>query len=610
MARDSEKTRLFTRRAVLVGAAKVGLFSLLFGRLYYLQILQEERFRTLAEDNRINLRLLAPPRGQILDRTGAPLAVNQQNYRLVLLPEQVEKLDELLERLAGYVTISENDVKRIKRDFRTNDGLTAVMVADNLTWNQVATISLHMPELSGADIEVGEVRTYPYGDVTAHAVGYVGPLSPRDKESGEHDDYIIPGFKIGKSGIEKQYDFDLRGKPGNVQLEVNARGRVVRELVRNDPVAGDDCRLTLDIGLQQMVQKRLENQLSAAAVAMDIWTGAVYALVSFPGFDPNLFTYGINHKDWNRLNTDEYIPLLNKTLSGLYAPGSTFKIVTALAGLDAGVLNPKEMITCPGYVDLGQHRFHCWKRGGHGPVNFVQAMAGSCDTYFYEIGRRVGIDRLQATAKRLGLGAGTDIDMPHERSGLVPSRMWKLTAKGSSWQQGETLISAIGQGYLLATPLQLACMIARVANGGYEVRPHLKESQNAALSLSGSSPAASLGFKRQHIELVQEALDAVVNSNLGTAHAAAATDPKLTMAGKTGTAQVRRISAAERAEGVLSNEALTWKERDHALFVGYAPLVNPRFAASVVVEHGGSGAHVAAPIVRDILVECQKRNLG
>lgn len=610
MSRDAEKVRLFTRRAVLLGAAKIGLFSLLFGRLYYLQVLQQDRFKTLADDNRINLRLLAPPRGQVLDRTGAPLAVNQQNYRLVLLPEQVEKLDVLLKSLGAFVTLSETDLKRIARDFKTNDGLTAVLVADNLTWNQVATISLHMPELSGADIEVGEVRTYPYGDVTAHVVGYVGPISPREKESGENDDYIIPGFRIGKSGIEKEYDNELRGKPGNVQLEVNARGRVVRELARIDPVPGEDCRLTLDIGLQQMVQKRLENDLSASAVAMDVRTGAVYALVSYPGFDPNLFTYGINQKDWDKLNTDEYVPLLNKALSGLYAPGSTFKIVTALAGLEAGVLNPKEPIYCPGFVDLGTHRFHCWKKGGHGPVNFVQAMAGSCDCYFYEIGKRAGIDRLQATARRLGLGESTGIDMPHERTGLVPSRMWKLTARGSAWQQGETLVSAIGQGYLLATPVQLAGMIARVANGGYEIEPYLVHPADETPRPPESPPGEPLGFKPQHLDLLREALFAVVNLPIGTAYAGRAADPALTMAGKTGTAQVRRISAAERAEGVLANDALSWKERDHALFVGYAPVEKPRYAAAVVIEHGGSGAHVAAPIVRDILVECQKRNLG
>jgi len=607
MSRDAEKTRLFTRRAVLIGSAKISLLSLLLGRLYYLQILQNDRFSVLAEDNRISLRLLAPPRGQVLDRTGAPLAVNQQNYRLVLLPEQVRKLDPLLDALGAYVPLPDNERKRIHRDFKRNDGLTAVLVADNLTWDQVAIISLHMPELSGADIEAGELRTYPYALITAHVVGYVGPFSLSDKENGQ-EDAAIPGFRVGKNGIERTYDTELRGRPGNVQLEVNARGRVVRELTRIDPVVGDDVKLTLDIGLQQMVEQRISDAESAAAVAMDIYTGAVYALVSHPGFDPNLFTYGISHKDWEELNTDEHTPLMNKVLDGVYAPGSTFKIVTALAGLDAGILDPREQVFCPGYMDLGQHRFHCWKKGGHGPVDFVHAMAGSCDTYFYEMGKRVGIDRMHAMAKRLGLGEKTDIDLPHERSGLVPSRVWKLTTKGSSWQLGETLISAIGQGYNLVTPMQLALMLARVANGGFAVKPYLFRP-----SVDERPPdkpwGEDLGFDPAHLSVLRDALFAVVNLPIGTAHAAAASDAKLTMAGKTGTAQVRRITMAERDKGVLTGDALAWKERDHALFTGYAPIDNPRYVAAVVIEHGGSGAHIAAPIVRDILIECQKRNL-
>lgn len=604
MSRENDKSRLFTRRAVLIGGMKISLLSLLVGRLYYLQILQKQKYSTLADDNRVNVRLIAPPRGQIIDRNNAPLAINQQNYRMVVLPEQVQKLSHLLDDLNGYIQLTDVERKRIERDFRNNNGLNAVMVRDNLTWEQVSMVSLHMPELPGVDIEVGEVRTYPYTDVTAHVVGYVGPLSQADKNRAGAQ-LAIPGFRIGKSGIESKYDLDLRGEPGDLQLEVNARGRVVRELARKEAVAGKDMKLTIDIGLQQMVQKRLEEQDSASAVIMDVYTGAIYALVSHPSFDPNLFTYGINQQDWDKLNTNEHLPLLNKVLDGLYAPGSTFKIVTSLAGLDAGILDPKDLVNCPGYLDLGNHRFHCWKKGGHGPVNFVHAMAGSCDTYFYEMGRRIGIDRIHAMAKRLGLGDKTGIDFPHERSGLVPSRAWKLARRGSSWQMGETLISSIGQGYMLATPMQLATMMARIANGGYVVRPHIVEKDASDIVMPR---AETLGLDRKHIGVLMEALSSVVNSPLGTAHAAAAADEKLTMVGKTGTAQVRRISMAERNDGVKTNDALPWKERDHALFVGAAPAAAPRYAAAVVVEHGGSGAHIAAPIVRDILVECQRRN--
>jgi penicillin-binding protein 2 len=604
MSREMEKSRLFTRRAVLIGGAKIGLFSLLLGRLYYLQVMQQDKFKVLAEDNRVNLRLIPPPRGQIVDRNGMPLAINQQNYRVVLLPEQVSDLNALLDSFAKYISVTDYDRRRIERDFRNVGGLNAVMVRDNLTWDQVAALSLHMPELSGADIEVGEVRTYPYTLMTSHIIGYVGSVSQSEKDSGKGH-LAMPGFRIGKSGVEREYDNQLRGEPGELQLEMNARGRVVRELARKEPKPGQDLKLTVDIGLQEAVQKRLEQEESAAAVVMDVMTGAVYALVSHPGFDPNLFTYGISQNDWDTLNADEHVPLLNKALDGVYSPGSVFKIVTAMAGLESGILKATDTVYCPGHMDLGNHRFHCWKKGGHGRLNFVQAMAGSCDTFFYDLGKRVGIDRIYTTARRLGLGERTGIDFPHERTGLIPSRSWKQATKSTSWQQGETLITAIGQGYVLTTPMQLAVMISRIANGGMVVRPHIVVGGEAERQ---GRQGRLLGFDPKHIALVQESLSAVVNLPIGTAHSAAIPDPVMAMAGKTGTAQVRRITTAERVQGVLKNEALPWKERDHALFVGYAPLVNPRYACSVIVEHGGSGAHTAAPIVRDILAECQKRN--
>ncbi|MDD3182888.1 MAG: penicillin-binding protein 2 [Alphaproteobacteria bacterium] len=466
-------------------------------------------------------------------------------------------------------------------------------------------ISLHMPELPGADIEVGEVRTYPYTIMTSHVIGYVGPVTQAERDSGKAL-LAMPGFRIGKNGVEKEYDETLRGEPGELQLEMNARGRVVRELARHEPVIGKDVKLTLDIGLQQIVERRLEKEKSAAAVVMDIYTGAIYALVSHPGFDPNLFTYGISQLDWDALNNDQHVPLLNKVTDGVYAPGSTFKIVTAMAGLDSGLLRPQETVYCPGHMDLGNHRFHCWKRGGHGAVNFVQAMAGSCDTFFYDLGKRVGIDRLQMMAKRLGLGKKTGIDFPHERSGLIPSRSWKMATRDSAWQQGETLITAIGQGYVLTSPLQLAVMMSRIVNGGFEVTPHVRMGEH---DMAGTIPQGrSLDFDPAHLVLLREALSAVVNESIGTAHSARIMEPGCSMAGKTGTAQVRRITTAERSDGIMANEDLPWKERDHALFVGYGPVGAPRYACAAIVEHGGSGAHVAAPIVRDILTACQKRN--
>jgi len=606
MARDNDRSRLFTRRAVLLGMGQTALFSVLAGRVYYLQMIQGDKYRTLAEENRVNLRLIAPPRGQILDRAGAPLAINQQNYRVVLLPEQIDDLATLLDGINAYVPVSDADRKRVERELKNEGNLNAVLVRDNLTWEQVAGISLHILDLPGVDIEVGEVRAYPYSDAMAHILGYVGSVSPKDQASDEEEELSIPGFRVGKSGIEKQYDRALRGAAGNVQLEINARGRVVRELARHEPATGSEVTLNIDIGLQQMVRQRLMENPSAAAVVMDIHNGAVYALASHPSYDPNLFTYGIAQDDWDALNKDEHTPLLNKVASGTYAPGSTFKMITALAALDGDIMDPEATVFCPGHLDLGDHRFHCWKHGGHGTVNFIAALAGSCDTYFYDLGRRTGIDRIQAMAKRLGLGQKTGIDLPYERAGLLPNRAWKLATSGVGWQQGETLIAAIGQGYISATPLQLAVMAARIANGGFAVSPRLARNISSKPDVAPRWP--SLGLKPQHLRLVQEAMAAVVTQPIGTAYAARIKEVGMAMAGKTGTSQVRRISMAERADGVTKNEDLPWKERDHALFAGFAPVDNPRYAIAVVVEHGGSGAHVAVPIARDIMVECQKRD--
>jgi len=612
MAGDSERSRLFNRRAILIGGAQAGLFSLLVGRLYYLEIMQGEKYRTLAEENRINLRLIAPRRGQIFDRFGTPLALNQQNYRVVLLPEQVEDHSSLLNKLALYVDITESDRKRIERDLKDTGNFNAILVKDNLNWEQVANISVHALDLPGTDIDTGEVRSYPYGEATAHILGYVGTVSEKEMDDSDDDEENsvlgIPGFRVGKDGIEKQHDIELRGQAGNVEMEVNARGSVVRELARNEPVAGKDIDLGIDIGLQQYVQQRLAKEQGASAVILDIHTGEIYALASHPSFDPNLFTYGISQDDWKHLNNDEHSPLLNKVISGVYAPGSTFKPVVAMAALEAGIVDPEAKVFCPGYLDLGSYRFHCWKHGGHGHVNLIEAFAGSCDTYFYDLGHRVGIDRIQSMAHRFGLGQKLGIDLPHERPGFVPSRTWKFAMRRQAWQQGETMVAAIGQGYMLATPLQLAVMMARLANGGKAIVPHVIKA-NSQMAPEIIAPP-SLGFDQRHLSLIQEGMFAVVNQPIGTAYAARIERQGFEMAGKTGTAQVRRISETEREEGVTVNDALPWKSRDHALFAGFAPFDNPRFAVSVVVEHGGSGAHVAVPIARDILLECQLRVLN
>jgi penicillin-binding protein 2 len=606
---DSERARLFTRRALMIGGAQAALFSVLAGRIYYLQIVEGHRYRTLAEENRVNLRLIPPRRGVIIDRIGVPMAVNQQNYHLVLLPEQVDNLPKLIDKIGTIIDLSDSDRKRIARDMNEESNLNAVMVKDNLTWEQVAALSVHSLDLPGTDIETGEVRAYPYGAATSHLLGYVGTVSEKDvdAESGDDNNGIlsIPGFRVGKSGIEKQYDLELRGDAGNVQMEVNAHGRVVRELTRKEPTQGHDIEMTIDIGLQQFTQQRLSKEASAAAVVLDVHTGAVLALASQPGFDPNLFTFGISQDDWDSLNNDEHTPLLNKAISGLYSPGSTVKPMMAMTGLESGILDPDAAIFCPGYYDLGNHRFHCWKKGGHGYISMKNAIIGSCDTYFYDLGKRLGVDRMQTMAERFGLNRKTGIDMPHERSGIYPSRTWKLATQGSLWQQGETLVAAIGQGYVLVTPLQLAVMVARIANGGKAITPHL--TRKIGDTPTQISPAPSMELDPRHVARVHEAMTGVVNSPGGTGYRSRLTIPGVEMAGKTGTSQVRKIGEGERG---LSEEALPWKDRDNALFICFAPADAPRYAIAVVVEHGGEGAHAAAPIAKDIMQQCLTQNLA
>ncbi len=610
MTGNNEKSRIFTRRAVLIGGAQTALFSLLAGRLYFLQVIEGGDYHQMAEENRINLRMIAPPRGRILDRTGVPLALNDQTYRVVLLPEQIGDVSDLLKKLGGYVVIDEADRKRIEREVKERHGFNAIVVHDNLTRDQMDVIAVHTPDLPGVDIDAGEVRAYPYGETTAHILGYVGTASQAEIDRSDNDDdevLSVPGFHIGKNGIEKQYEMQMRGEAGDVEMEVNAHGRVVRELMRHDPKSGDDVTLALDIGLQQFVQQRLAREEGASAVVLDIHTGEVLALASQPSFDPNLFTFGISQEDWDRLNEDVHSPLLNKAISGVYAPGSTFKPVTAMAALEADIVDPDARVFCPGFYEFGEHIFHCWKKGGHGHVNMVEAFAGSCDTYFYDLGHRVGIDKIQAMAQRFGMGQKLKVDLPHERSGFVPSRAWKQANKHQAWQQGETLVAAIGQGYMLTSPLQLAIMAARIANNGLAVMPHVARKIGDQSTAPETWP--SLGLDPRHLNIIRQGMIAVVNSPMGTAYAARIMKEGFEMAGKTGSAQVRHISEAEHKEGVTKNEALPWKERDHALFAGFAPVDNPRYAVAVIVEHGGSGAHEAAPIARDILQECQTRNL-
>ncbi len=603
---ESDRQRLFTRRALLLGGLQAGVFGILASRMYYLQVTEGVRYATLAEDNRINRKLLAAPRGLILDRFGQKLAINEQNFRLMLVPEQVENVDAMLKNLGAFVPLDERDLRRITRDIKNNRKFNPLTIADNLTWDQAAAIELRLPDMEGVSIDVGEIRHYPFGAVTAHILGYVSSVSENDLRADDDPLLSVPGVQIGKTGIEKLNDKQLRGTVGVADLEVNAFGRTIREIARREGRPGHTVRLTLDIELQKYAQQRLMTERSAAAVVMDVRTGAIYALASHPTFDANEFSRGISQARWQELTRDETFPLTDKVIAGQYAPGSTFKIAVALAALEGNHITASHTVPCYGAIDLGNHRFHCWKRGGHGTLDLVGALRESCDVYFYDLARKVGIDGIAATARQLGIGRPTGIDMPGERSGLMPDRTWKENTRHEAWQPGETLNVSIGQGDVLATPLQLAVMLSRIVNGGYGVVPHVTREIEGVTQESTVWP--ELGFDPANLAVIAAGMNSVMNDRRGTSYASRIMDDDKHMGGKTGTSQVRRISMAERATGVIRNEDRPWLYRDHALFIGYAPVQDPRYAIAVIVEHGSGGSKAAAPIARDIMIEAQRLN--
>ncbi|MCB2099986.1 MAG: penicillin-binding protein 2 [Rhodobacterales bacterium] len=590
----------------MLAGGKVGLLSILVGRMYYLQVVESDRYATLADENRINLRLLPPPRGPIVDRYGLPLAVNRQNYRVLVVSEQARDVPEVLDSLNRIIPFDEAERRRILRDVRRNRSFVPVTLRENLNWEEVARIEVNAPDLPGVFIDVGQTRDYPHGDMLAHVIGYVAAVS---EEEATGDRLLqLPGFRIGKAGIEKTYDLALRGSGGSSQVEVNALGRVIRELSRQEGQPGAEVQLTLDLELQRMVTERLGEE-SASAVVIDVHTGEILAMASTPSYDPNAFNKGLSSKQWKDLVANPKSPLINKCIAGQYSPGSTFKMAVALAALERNVVTPETTVYCPGHMRLGNARFHCWKRGGHGHMNLQDAITQSCDVYFYEVAKRTGIDRLAAMARRLGVGVDLGIDLPGERKGLMPDKDWKRGALDAPWHPGETVIAGIGQGYVLTTPLQLAVMTARLVNGGRAVRPYLTRDHisEAGIEPRKAEEAESLNIPPEHLMAVRSGMEAVVNGRRGTARRVAIKEPGFEMGGKTGTVQVRRITKAERETGVRKNEDLPWKDRDHALFVGFAPVHAPRYAVSVVVEHGGSGSQAAAPIASDILREVQSR---
>ena len=604
MARDNMRDKIFSRRALFLIGAKTVLFGALAARMHYLQVIESDQYKVLAEDNRINFRLLAPPRGRIVDRFGVDLASNQQNYRVVLIPEQTRSAETTLARLAELIDIPEHDRRRIMRDVKRMRGFVPVTISENLTWEQFSRINVRSPDLPGIQPDVGETRAYPSNSAFSHVIGYVAPVAEEDKRGSDDPLLQVPGFRVGKSGIERIYDQRLRGTAGSSRVEVNAYGRVIRELGRRDGQPGEMVQLSIDAGLQLLAVERLGEESGGLAV-MNVHDGDVLALVSTPAFDPTAFNVGLSRAEWQSLVQNQRNPLVNKSIAGQYPPGSTFKLVVALAALESGLVSPDHSVSCPGFMDLGDHRFHCWKKEGHGRIDFTRGIEQSCDVFFYDLGRRLGPDRIAAMAKKFGLGTKLGVDQTGEKEGLIPTRDWKLAATGVPWQHGETLNTAIGQGFVLATPLQLCVMAARIANGGHVVAPRLLRERGQP----SDQKLESIGVSSASLKFVQNAMFGVCNRPHGTAFKARIKEPNLLLAGKTGTSQVRRISKSERLAGKkIKDENKPWHERDHAVFVGYAPANAPRFAAAVVVEHGGAGSAMAAPIIRDVLRLAQLRN--
>lgn len=595
-----EAAGLVTRRGIVLGGAMTGFMGVLGLRMRQMQVTEADDYRLLAEENRINVRLIAPSRGIIYDRHGIAIAQNAQNYRIVIVREDAGDVEEAIAKVRQLVDLDDDDVERALKEIYRRSPFVPITVADQLAWEDIAEVAINTPGLPGITPDVGLSREYPLGADFAHIVGYVGPVSDYDLDKLENPDPLlqIPKFQIGKIGVETRLETDLRGRAGTRRIEVNAGGRVMRELSRDDYTPGNDLQLTIDHGLQNYAQARLAGE-SAGSVVMDVETGDLLAMASAPSFDPNLFVRGISSKNYNALREDIYKPLFNKTVQGLYPPGSTFKMMTGLAALKGGVIGQGETVYCPGHMSLGGRRFHCWKRGGHGWMDFNNAITQSCDVYFYEAAHRLGVDKLAELCREFGLGERHDLPLSAVREGIVPSTKWKAQVRGERWNPGETLNTAIGQGDVLSSPLQLAVMTARLASGK-AVKPRLIKSIDGVEVPMAEAP--EIPVPGHLMNLARKAMYNVSNGSRGTARRSRIVTEGMEMAGKTGTSQVRNITAAERAVGVTRNDQLPWNRRDHGLFVAYAPFDKPKYAIATIVEHGGGGSSAAAPPSRDILL--------
>ncbi len=598
MLRDIRKNKIFNRRALILGAGQSALAGILVLRLGYLQLWKHEEYSIQSDSNRIKPIINPAPRGMIFDRNGISLTKNESNFRLLLYIEKKRNFEELIEKLAGILDLSAEGknlfLSKIKNARRKN----IISLIDNLGWDDLARIETNSHLLPGVSIESGIIRRYPYPQETAHFLGYVSLPSEKEIDENEQSLFMHPDFRLGKFGIEKSFDEVLRGKYGVKYVEVNAREIPLRTLSTKPYVEGSRINLSIDFRLQKFATQLIKDVV-ASLVMIDVKTGEVLVYASSPSFDPNNFVEGISKEYWKQLYDDPKKPLSNKPLSALYPPGSTFKLMVALAALESK-FNPATRVYCGGSYQMGKRTFHCWKEGGHGSLDLVSAIMHSCNTYFFTVANQIGHKKILEMAKRFGYGEKPDISIHGAKSGLLPSDEWKQKVFNQPWVKGDTLNTAIGQGSVLATPLQMAVITARIANGGIPIKPYLVRNQNIFKQFDELKSAPLVD--QSHLKLIQEGMRRVINEPGGTAYGKRIEVKGYEMAGKTGTSQV--ISKREKEMTSAEREA----NANHAIFVGYAPIQDPKYAVSVVVEHGKSGSMAAAPIAKDLLVEAQGLN--
>ena len=571
----------FSRRAVFMGGVQAAIGLTVAARMSYIAVADNEKYELLAESNRVNLTIIPPRRGWFVDRYGKPIATNRADFRVDIIPDRLVQKDETVRTLAELLTLSTDDVDRIHRELKNAQGFQPVQVAAGLDYERFAAVSVRLPDLPGVSPRQGYSRFYPSGAAVGHLIGYVGTVSAEEYQKSKKPLLITPGFKVGKDGLEKTLEDRLQGEPGAKRTEVTARGKIIRDLATRPDIAGKPVQLTIDIDLHNYAARRLGLE-SGSVVVFDCLTGDILTMASMPCYDPNSFSDGIGRVEWKMLNSDDHIPMLNKALQGLYPPGSTLKPVAGLAMLRQGI-DPDETVVCNGGYRLGNRVFKCLER--HGSVNMRTAIMKSCNTYFYAMGRRIGYDKIAPVGRELGLGQEFSLPFPSQRYGTVPDSAWKISKYGQKWSESDTLNAVIGQGYIIASPFQLAVMAARISSG-LHVQPEILLKKRAA--------PKPLSFPTEHLDVVRDGMNLVVNG-AGTAVRSKLQLENITMAGKTGTAQVRRIAGAQRGQSGA------WKYRDHGLFVCFAPVAAPRYAASVVIEHGMGGARAAAPIAKDVL---------